>query len=86
MRNVQDGMYRPIGSQEIQKTKVEHVLLDTLCHLTPLVKKKYISICTFEGFPTFKMVWYGSDWYVLPEPGWPMTYALAWEVKLFLTS
>ena len=29
--NVKDGISRPIGSQEIQKTKVETDLLDTLC-------------------------------------------------------
>ena len=30
LKNVQDGISRPQGSQEIQKTKVERVLLDTL--------------------------------------------------------
>ena len=30
LKNVQDGISRPLGSQEIQKTKVERVLLDTL--------------------------------------------------------
>ena len=30
LNNVQDGIYRPLGSQEIQKTKVETDLLDTL--------------------------------------------------------
>ena len=28
--NVQDGISRPLGSQEIQKTKVETVLMDTV--------------------------------------------------------
>ena len=30
LKNVQDGFSRPIESREIQKTKVERVLLDTL--------------------------------------------------------
>ena len=30
LKNVQDGVSRPQGSQEIQKTKVETVLVDTL--------------------------------------------------------
>ena len=30
VENVQDGISRPIGSREIQKTKVERILLDTL--------------------------------------------------------
>ena len=34
MKNVQDGISRPLGSQEIQKTKVETVLWDTLYKLS----------------------------------------------------
>ena len=30
MKNVHDGISRPIGSKEIQKTKVETLLVDTL--------------------------------------------------------
>ena len=30
LKNVQDGISRPLGSREIQKTKVETVLWDTL--------------------------------------------------------
>ena len=30
MKNVQDEVSRPLGGREIQKTKVETVLLDTL--------------------------------------------------------
>ena len=30
LNNVQDGISRPLGSREIQKTKVEIVLVDTL--------------------------------------------------------
>ena len=29
-KNIQDGIFRPLGSREIQKTKVETVLVDTL--------------------------------------------------------
>ena len=38
--NVKDGISRPIGSREIQKTKVETDLLDTLC----------IYSCVFTAF------------------------------------
>ena len=30
LKNIQDGISRPIGSREIKKTKVERVLEDTL--------------------------------------------------------
>ena len=38
LKNVQDEISRPLGSREIQKTKVETVLLDTLYKYT---KMKY---------------------------------------------
>ena len=40
--NVKDGVSRPIGSQEIQKTKVETDLLDTL-YIVSDIRQRYIS-------------------------------------------
>ena len=34
LKNVQDEISRPLGSREIQKTKVETVLRDTLYYLS----------------------------------------------------
>ena len=36
LKNVQDGKSRPLGSRDIQKTKVETVLRDTLYNHHPL--------------------------------------------------
>ena len=38
LKNVQDGISRPLGSREIQKTKVETVFWDTLYFGNILVK------------------------------------------------
>ena len=45
LKNVQDVISRPLGSQEIQKTKVERVLLDTL-YLVSLSFKFHKDLCT----------------------------------------
>ena len=57
LKNVQDGISRPLGSQEIQKTKVEHVLLDTLYDVItiPLVGLRGVigamdNVQSFVGF------------------------------------
>ena len=54
LKNVQYGIPRPIGSQEIKKMKVATVLLDTLCisRKTKILKKKN---CGCPHFSTLKV-------------------------------
>ena len=44
LKNVQDEISRPLGSREIQKTKVETVLRDTLYNLSRHVPCMYKEI------------------------------------------
>ena len=53
LKNVQDGISRPLGSQEIQKTKVERVLLDTL-YINKGLEQKKVEI--FWGTPPFSFL------------------------------
>ena len=48
MKNVQDGISRPLGSREIQKTKVGTDLLDTLYISIYVLKYTNMQVCECE--------------------------------------
>ena len=59
LKNVQDGISRPLGSREIQKTKVETVLRDTLYnaphnYLARLINQNYRQIVNNAVHQTLK--------------------------------